>query len=147
MEFKCSRIVQIFYYVDIELDTADEYFWILVVPGKFSPYVYADFHLRGIISVVAKRKRNGGILVHRGELEVFVFIAAPARTKSNMEGQRSRSGTDRGRGASTPSFMGDGRALWSGTGTHKRTYRIRSKVHSELGLHIIVPTAYTSIIF
>ena len=33
------------------------------------------------------------------------------------------------------------------TGTHKRTYRIRSKVHSELGLHIIVPTAYTSTIF
>ena len=32
-------------------------------------------------------------------------------------------------------------------GTHKRTYRIRSKVHSELGLHIIVPTAYTSTIF
>ena len=33
------------------------------------------------------------------------------------------------------------------TGTHKRTYRIRSKVHSELVLHIIVSTAYTSTIF
>ena len=32
-------------------------------------------------------------------------------------------------------------------GTHKRTYRIRSKVHSELVLHIIVPTAYASTIF
>ena len=32
-------------------------------------------------------------------------------------------------------------------GTHKRTYRIRSKVHSELVLHIIVSTAYTSTIF
>ena len=32
-------------------------------------------------------------------------------------------------------------------GTHKRTYRIRSKVHSELSLHIIVPTAYISTIF
>ena len=31
-------------------------------------------------------------------------------------------------------------------GTHKRTYRIRSKVHSELVLHIIVPTAYASTI-
>ena len=33
------------------------------------------------------------------------------------------------------------------SGTHKRTYRIRSKVHSELVLHIIVSTAYTSTIF
>ena len=32
-------------------------------------------------------------------------------------------------------------------GTHKRTYRIRSKVRSELVLHIIVSTAYTSTIF
>ena len=32
-------------------------------------------------------------------------------------------------------------------GMHKRTYRIRSKVHSELVLHIIVSTAYTSTIF
>ena len=39
-------------------------------------------------------------------------------------------------------------ASCSGTaGTHKRTYRIRSKVHSELVLHIIVSTAYTSTIF
>ena len=32
-------------------------------------------------------------------------------------------------------------------GTHKRTYRIRSKVCSELAPHIIVSTAYTSTIF
>ena len=33
------------------------------------------------------------------------------------------------------------------TGTHKRTYRIRSILHSEFVLHIIVSTAYDSTVF
>ena len=33
------------------------------------------------------------------------------------------------------------------TGTHKRTYRIRSILHSEFVLHIIVSTAYNSTVF
>ena len=32
-------------------------------------------------------------------------------------------------------------------GTHKRTYRIRSILHSEFVLHIIVSTAYNSTVF
>ena len=37
---------------------------------------------------------------------------------------------------------------WVGwQGTHKRTYRIRSILHSEFVLHIIVSTAYNSTVF
>ena len=72
---------------------------------------------------------------------IFQFSIGLAAPRRGMEG----------RGKVSPGSLSRNEILvicsHSSEGTHKRTYRIRSKVHSELVLHIIVSTAYTSTIF